>query len=109
MPNSRAIARLSDSHYDLGGIHAGLSVALERGLAWFGHTGGVELVDVSAPAVPRLLRSVPLASDARALALSATGSVWVAGGLGGVYEVAVVVFRDGVESGDTAAWSATVP
>lgn len=95
--------------YTSPGTFMGRSAALDRGLAYYGHTGGVDLVDVSDPTSPRLLREVALASDVRDLALSSDGTLWVAGGLGGVYEVAVVVFRDGFETGDTSAWSAALP
>jgi hypothetical protein len=96
--------------YDPAGYSVGYDVAVDGTTAWFGHTTGFSLLNVSDPANPTLMQKFDLPADAYDIEIGAGGSAWMATGLGGVYQaVSPVVFFDGFESGDTSAWASQMP
>jgi hypothetical protein len=73
-------------------------------------TGGLRVIDVSTPSAPVVVGYADTPGWARGVALSG-GHVYIAAWDAGlaVYEDCSLPFSDGFESGDTSAWSATVP
>jgi hypothetical protein len=93
---------------DPGTFAQGAAALVEGTRAYFGHSGGVDVVDISDPTGPAMVDHVPLSGGVRALDHAGGGGAWVAVGRGGVALVRAGLFADGFESGDTSAWSTTV-
>ena len=95
--------------YDPTGYSVGYAVAIDGTTAWFGHTGGFSLLNVSDPAHPALIQKVDLPADVLDIEVGIGGNVWMAAGVAGVYKaVSPVIFLDGFESGDLSAWTTAV-
>lgn len=84
-------------------------VAVRGGHAYFGRGDFLYSLGVANPASPLLEARANLAAAVRRVALAPSGQPWVAAGPAGIYQLEAGIFADGFESGNTAAWSATVP
>jgi hypothetical protein len=84
-------------------------VAVRGNYAYLGRGDTVDAVNVAIPASPVFVSRTELGSAARRLVIAPSGQPWVAAGQAGVYQLEVGIFADGFESGNTAAWTSTVP
>jgi len=86
----------------------GSSIGSDGDVVWYGHLGGVDIIDVSDPAQPTRILRFPTAGAVRGMEVGADGNAWLAASNGGFYRLQPFVFRDGFESGDLSAWSTVV-
>jgi hypothetical protein len=99
-----------------------MGVAVEEGFVylaehdprWFegDYPSRLRVIDVSIPAAPQEVGNAEAAFFVMASVALSGGQVFVTGGNVGIFvfaECGGVLFHDGFESGDTSAWSATVP
>jgi hypothetical protein len=83
----------------------GSSIGYHDGVVWYGHTSGVDVIDVSDPAQPTRILRFDTAGAVRGMEVGEDGNAWLAATTDGLYRVQPFVFRDGFESGDTGAWT----
>lgn len=84
-------------------------VAVRGNYAYLGRGDYVDSVGIANPATPVFESRAELGAAARRLVISPTGQPWVAAGQAGVYQLEIGIFADGFESGNTSAWTSTVP
>jgi hypothetical protein len=91
------------------------AVAISRGYAYvtyddYGIDGGLFVADVSTPSAPLRVGFYETARNATSVAAS-DGYVFVTTDGAGwyIFRECWLLFEDGFESGDTSAWSASVP